>query len=66
MNECVECIYSRMGTSDDQDMPVFKCHRYPPQIFLDADGEVAQAFPDAWMTCGEFTPAEKTSDVVGE
>jgi hypothetical protein len=55
-----------MGTSDDQDMPVFKCHRYPPQIFLDADGEVAQAFPDAWMTCGEFTPAEKTSDVVGE
>jgi hypothetical protein len=48
-----------------QEMPVFKCHRYPPTILIDANGETAQAFPDAWMSCGEFTPAEKTQRVIG-
>jgi len=62
---CGDCIYSRLSFSDQQDDPVFKCHRYPPQIFLDGDGEIAQAFPDAWMSCGEFTPAEKTRGVIG-
>ena len=64
-DSCADCVHSRMYESDQQDMPVFKCHRYPPQLFYDGDGEVGQAFPDAWMSCGEFKSAEKTTRVIG-
>ena len=63
--ECSACIHSRMAFGDQQEMPVFKCHRFPPVVFVDHDGEVAQAFPDAWLSCGEFEPAEKTRGVIG-
>ena len=64
---CGDCVHSRMSFNEQQDdEPVFKCHRYPPQIFIDADGEIAQSFPDAWMSCGEFKPAGNTSDVMKE
>lgn len=66
-DSCADCIHSRMYEADPalQELPVFKCHRYPPTILIDANGETAQAFPDAWMSCGEFKPAEKTAHVVG-
>ncbi len=53
-NECVSCVYSVLGISDDlEDDPILKCHRFPPVIFV-IDNEVAQTSPDANYVCGEF------------
>lgn len=63
--ECASCVYARINTSEEQEMPTFKCYRYPPTIVWDPNEEVmVQAYPDAWYRCGEYT-AEKTAPVIG-
>lgn len=64
-DSCMGCVHARMSFSEDQELPVWKCYRYPPQVKLDQNGEWSQMYPDAWLRCGEFYPAEKTWGVIG-
>lgn len=64
-DSCMGCVHARMSFSEDQELPVWKCYRYPPQVKLDQNGEWSQMYPDAWLRCGEFYPAEKTQRVIG-
>lgn len=54
---CTGCRYSQVDTAEDDGMPIWRCHRYPPQL-VGLDGEVLQSWPnvgpDDW--CGEYMP----------
>lgn len=49
---CENCSHSNMAILDGGE-PVLKCYRYPPQLFIEADGGLAQAVPEATHVCGE-------------
>lgn len=55
MNTCATCRHSTPVLSDEPaEGPILKCRRYPPVIFIDADGELGQTSPDATDVCGEW------------
>lgn len=49
---CEGCVYAHVTIMENNE-PVMRCRRYPPQLFVQ-DGEICQAFPDAWRRCGEY------------
>jgi hypothetical protein len=55
---CANCTFSRVNEYDDGSFGL-RCHRFPPQLFVEADGRVAQANPDVsnMMWCGEWEGA---------
>lgn len=61
-NTCDGCMYAipiiGIALTGDAE-PLMKCRRYPPQIYLDGDGDTCQGFPDADYRCGEYkNPSE--------
>lgn len=53
ITSCEGCIFAQPTLTYD-DEPIMKCHRYPPQIYKNAEGELCQGYPDASTGCGEF------------
>lgn len=57
INSCEGCVFAQPVLTDDEEL-IAKCHRYPPQIYMNADGEMCQGHPDATMGCGEYKAEE--------
>jgi hypothetical protein len=58
--DCASCRFSRVGFADDvADGVLLHCFRFPPQIFVAADGVVSQTWltMDADHWCGEWAPS---------
>lgn len=52
VHSCEDCRFAVPSITDDGE-PLMFCHRYPPQLFVDDDGELAQSYPEAHNGCGE-------------
>ena len=71
MEDCSSCRYSEpavlngIDEEEGEQVLVLKCYRYPPQLTMDSEDTMNQAWPEATHVCGEHTSAEKTSHVVG-
>ena len=51
--DCTGCIFAQPVITEDDDL-IGKCRRYPPQIYVDAEGDTCQSFPDTHYKCGEY------------
>jgi len=50
---CDSCVWAVPTVTSDEDL-IFKCRRYPPQVFALDGIHVTQTFPDAVNRCGEY------------
>lgn len=59
-DDCTGCIYARpiIIDGDAGEELLSKCVRFPPQIYLDGDGDTCQGFPDTQWRCGEYKTNE--------
>lgn len=57
-DKCDDCIFAVINIYDDGELG-YKCRRYPPTLYVDRDGGLSQAYPNAWKTCGEYIRREE-------
>lgn len=58
--DCDSCVFAIPKIHESGEL-LLKCRRFPPQIYVDGDGDVCQIFPEATARCGEYKEEDLSS-----